>query len=100
MAIHKDRHVGARLSSELAVQFDEVLADLGLSTSSAINLFAKAVVNYRGLPFEVNINPMPLEERQELTRILRERLAIIERGDPKDFVSHAEVERMMGLQDQ
>ena len=97
MAINKEKHIGARLSPELAARFDEVLANLGLSTSSAINLFAQAVVNYGGLPFEVNVNPMPLEERRELTRILKERLAIIERADPKDFVAHSEVEKLMGF---
>jgi len=47
------------------------------------------------VPNETNEKFMFLKDCQELTKLLLERVAIIEHNNPKDFISHAEVERRM-----
>jgi len=86
-----------RTDDEIKRQASAVFAKLGMDMSTGMNVFLRAIVQEQGFPFSITLNSMSLEERRELTKTLRKRLAIIERGDPKDFVSHAEVERMMGL---
>ena len=49
-------------------QAEELLQGLGLSMSSAINLFVRAVIREQGLPFELKYNNNPFTE-QELKRI-------------------------------
>ncbi|MCM1052815.1 MAG: type II toxin-antitoxin system RelB/DinJ family antitoxin [Ruminococcus sp.] len=73
----------ANLTSAINVQIDAktkaeataVLSDLGLSMSSAINIFLKQVIKRNGLPFEV-INPKPskelLEALDESEKIIQE----------------------------
>lgn len=59
----------ANLTSAINVQIDTktkqeataILSDLGLSMSTAINLFLKQVIKKDGLPFEVT-NPKPTKE--------------------------------------
>ncbi len=62
----------ARLTSAINIQVDSetkkqatsILSDLGLSMSTAINLFLKQVIKRDGLPFEV-VNPKPSKELLE-----------------------------------
>ncbi len=73
----------ANLTSAINVQIDTktkqeataILSDLGLSMSSAINIFLKQVIKRDGLPFEV-VNPKPnkelLEAIKESNLIIRE----------------------------
>jgi len=45
--------ISSRIEHELKIEFTKVCDDLGLSPSQAIKLFAKAVINYGGIPFEL-----------------------------------------------
>jgi DNA-damage-inducible protein J len=45
--------VSARIDEQTKKAADYYLAQVGLSTSAAINVFFKQIVNYRGLPFPV-----------------------------------------------
>lgn len=62
----------ANLTSAINVQIDTktkqeataILSDLGLSMSTAINLFLKQVIKRDGLPFKVT-NPKPTKELLE-----------------------------------
>ena len=49
-------------------QAEELLQGLGLSMSSAINLFVRAVIREQGLPFELKYNNNPFTP-QEIKRI-------------------------------
>lgn len=42
-----------RMDEGLKVQFDALCSDFGMSMSTAINVFAKAVVRERRIPFEI-----------------------------------------------
>ena len=42
-----------RLDSQLKKQFNELCNEIGMSANTAINVFVKAAVKSRGIPFEV-----------------------------------------------
>lgn len=50
--------LSTRIDSETKIAFTQVCETLGLSTSQALKLFAKAVINYGGIPFELR-SPQP-----------------------------------------
>lgn len=45
--------ISTRIEHNLKMEFTKICDDLGLSPSQAIKLFAKAVINYGGIPFEL-----------------------------------------------
>ncbi|MCL6268767.1 type II toxin-antitoxin system RelB/DinJ family antitoxin [Sansalvadorimonas sp. 2012CJ34-2] len=49
----KETTVRARISEELKQDAEDILRQLGLNTSQAINLFFSQVVLRKGLPFDV-----------------------------------------------
>lgn len=53
-----------RIDKDLKKQFDGICSELGMSMSTAINIFAKAFVNNNGMPFDVKLN-IPNEETQK-----------------------------------
>ena len=42
-----------RMDEQLKKQFDEICNDFGMSASTAFNIFARAVVRERKIPFEI-----------------------------------------------
>jgi len=60
--------VNVRIDETVKQQAEELLQDLGLSMSSAINLFARAVIREQGLPFELKYNNSSFTE-QEVKKI-------------------------------
>ena len=42
-----------RMDSGIKASFDALCAEFGMSANTAINVFAKAVVMYRKIPFEI-----------------------------------------------
>jgi DNA-damage-inducible protein J len=48
--------ISTRIEHDLKVEFTTICEDLGLSTSQALKIFAKAVINYGGIPFELKSN--------------------------------------------
>lgn len=49
----KTEMLSARIDLETKRAFTQVCEDIGLSPSQAVKLFAKAVVNFGGIPFEL-----------------------------------------------
>lgn len=45
--------LSVRMDADVKSQLDALCADVGMTTSTAINLFAKAFIRERKLPFEV-----------------------------------------------
>ena len=45
--------LSTRIDHDTKLAFTNVCEDMGLSTSQALKLFAKAVINYGGIPFEL-----------------------------------------------
>ncbi len=45
--------ISIRIDHDIKTEFTHVCEEIGLSPSQAIKLFAKAVINYGGIPFEL-----------------------------------------------
>lgn len=52
--------LSTRIDHDTKVAFSNICDELGLSPSQAIKLFARAVINYGGIPFELKA-PQPNE---------------------------------------
>lgn len=46
-------NLNIRIDNDVKKQFDEICENIGLSMSSAFNVFAKAVIRERRIPFEL-----------------------------------------------
>ena len=44
-----------RLEPKIKAQANDILSELGLTFSDAVNLFMRQVINHRGLPFDIKI---------------------------------------------
>lgn len=54
-------NVNIRMDEDLKKQFEFYCTELGLNMTSAFNVFARAVVRERGIPFDMRIG-MPAQE--------------------------------------
>lgn len=50
--------LSTRIDHDTKVAFTNICDEVGLSTSQAIKLFAKAVINHGGIPFDLRV-PQP-----------------------------------------
>ncbi|MBM6885577.1 type II toxin-antitoxin system RelB/DinJ family antitoxin [Pseudoflavonifractor phocaeensis] len=55
-----DVDVTFRIDAEAKAQMEDICAQIGMTTSDAFNIFAKAFVRAKGIPFPVNLYA-PLE---------------------------------------
>ena len=74
--MNKNANLSIRVDLEVKKEAENILNYLGLSMSSAINMFLKQIVINRGLPFEVKIPNLPpfIEDlsQEELMNLLEE----------------------------
>ena len=49
--------VSTRIDKETKQQFDEVCKRIGISSSNALSMFIKGVINYNGIPFNAVAPP-------------------------------------------
>ncbi len=49
----KTEIISTRIDHDMKTELTHVCEEIGLSPSQAIKLFAKAVINYGGIPFEL-----------------------------------------------
>lgn len=54
-------NINVRVDSALKLEAEALFDDLGLSMSSAINMFLRSAINHNGIPFEVK-RPTPSAE--------------------------------------
>ncbi|MEZ9133297.1 type II toxin-antitoxin system RelB/DinJ family antitoxin [Vibrio breoganii] len=54
----RNEMLSTRIDHDTKVAFTNICDEVGLSTSQAIKLFAKAVINHGGIPFELRV-PQP-----------------------------------------
>ena len=47
--------IHTRIEPEVKSQVDNILNELGISTTEAINLFLRQVIRYRGIPLDLRI---------------------------------------------
>ncbi|EOS61895.1 RelB/DinJ family addiction module antitoxin [Firmicutes bacterium M10-2] len=53
------------MNEDLKENFDAVCKDLGLDPQTAINIFAKKMVNEQAVPFEITEKDYPIDEDEE-----------------------------------
>jgi len=58
----KNTSINIRTTAEIKKGAEVILNGLGLNMSSAINLFLKQVINYKGIPFDLRL---PNKETQQ-----------------------------------
>jgi DNA-damage-inducible protein J len=61
-----------RLNPEIKTKFAETCDNLGLSISTAVNLFAKVVVREQRIPFEIKTDECDILTKAELDRRIDE----------------------------
>lgn len=59
-------NINIRVDAELKDEFSEILDNIGLSVSSALNVFIKAVVRERKIPFALKSDNYTPDEREAL----------------------------------
>lgn len=69
--------LNVRMDEDVKKALEAFCADVGMNTSVAINMFAKAVIRERRLPFEVvsyNMDPFYSQANQERLARAKERM--------------------------
>ena len=67
----KTEMLTTRIAHDTKLAFTHICDEVGLSTSQAIKLFARAVINYGGIPFELKAkqpNSVTVTAIQELSQ--------------------------------
>lgn len=90
----KAEMLSTRIDQETKLAFTNVCEEIGLSPSQAIKLFAKAVINYGGIPFELKakqpnaLTAAAIEElesgRGHTASTIEELLGNLETGKPNN----------------
>lgn len=62
-------NVNIRMDENLKKQFDHLCNELGLTMTTAINIFAKAMVRQQGIPFDVSLNTPNAETLAAISEI-------------------------------
>ena len=65
-----------RLDSQLKKQFNELCNEIGMSANTAINVFVKAAVRTRSIPFKIDLNE-PQAENPALKRFQDFRASVV-----------------------
>lgn len=65
-----------RIDSELKKQFNELCNEIGMSANTAINVFVKAAVRTRSIPFKIDLNE-PEAENPALKRFQEFRASVV-----------------------
>ncbi len=74
----KTANLYARIEPEVKEEAENILSSLGISVSSAINMFYKQIILQRGIPFELKL---PVEHSLNIDRMSKEKLNIeLEKG--------------------
>jgi len=62
----KNAVINARIESELKIDVESILKNLGLSATQAINMFYQQIKYHNGIPFEIKI------PNQETRKVIEE----------------------------
>ena len=55
--------ISIRLDADIKEQFDKLCKEFGISTNAAFNLFARAVVRQKAIPFTISIGDIDSQKR-------------------------------------
>lgn len=62
-------NVSIRMDEDLKKQFDAFCADIGMSMTTAICVFAKKAVRERRIPFDITADNDPFYSRENIERL-------------------------------
>ena len=64
--------INVKVDDDIKIKSEQIFKELGLSTSSAINIFLKKVINCKGIPFELKLNNNDMYSKNDLFALLDE----------------------------
>ena len=82
-------NINIRIDKDLKEEFDTLCTELGLTMTTAFNIFAKTMVRQQRIPFEVSKH-MPNQQTIEAMNEVREMIK-----NPDQEKSYTSVEEMM-----
>lgn len=65
-------NINVRTDAALKDEFAHVVEQLGLTVSSAINVFMRATVQRQGIPFQLKLPPRLTEDEREALALLND----------------------------
>jgi len=86
-----------RLDADTKQQFEAVVNQLGMSASTAYNLFARATIRKQGLPFDVVLDPYADPSVRAKVKKELEEISAYADSPEAEYVSHDRVKEMLGL---
>ncbi len=66
-------NINIRIDETDKKRFDEICSQLGLTMSTAFNIFAKAVIRQRGFPFELSLEHPNAETQAAIEDAINDR---------------------------
>ena len=69
-----------RMDEQLKKQMDEICNEFGMTTSTAFNIFARAVVRERRIPFEIKTKEEPFAKERALEIMEKMRAEAVRNG--------------------
>lgn len=70
-----DTKITFHIDAETKAQMEDICAQIGMTTSDAFNIFAKAFVRAKGIPFPVNLRaPLEAIRREQTLADIRQTL--------------------------
>lgn len=72
--------LSVRMDEQVKKQFDDFCNEVGLNASVAVNIFAKAVLRERRIPFEISVEADPFFSETNIKR-LKKSIAQLESGN-------------------
>lgn len=57
-------NISLRVDDTVKRQVESICSELGMSLSTATNIFYKKMISYGGIPFELKVDPFYSEENQ------------------------------------
>lgn len=62
-------NINLRMDENLKKQFDSFCSEVGMSMSTAFNIFARTVVRQRKIPFEISTEKDPFYSAENIERL-------------------------------
>lgn len=75
--------ISVRVDQSLKNNFDNLCEDFGITTTAAINIFMKAVVRERRIPFEIRSETEAQKRQSALDAFASMRAAVADAGIPE-----------------
>ena len=72
--------LSVRMDEQVKKQFDEFCNEVGMNASVAVNIFAKAVLRERKIPFEISVEADPFYSETNIKR-LKKSIGQLEAGN-------------------